>query len=104
TIQDRSFRRRHYGPPPELRPRHPLADAVRRSCGLRPCDRLNPAARSGATTHLLTHFDQAVLRPWDRALDQQQVLLGIYRVNGQPDLGHALAAEAAGHLDPLENP
>src|SRR6185437_5695009 len=52
---------------------------------------------------LLPDLDDAVLRPRDRPLDEQQVVLGVDLVHLQADLGDALSAEASGHLDPLEN-
>src|SRR6266513_5322875 len=52
---------------------------------------------------LLPHLDDAVPRTRDGALDEQQVPLRIGRVHGQADLRHALAAEAARHLHPLED-
>src|SRR4051794_9510180 len=68
---------------------------------------LVPAPRTGAltlaTTGVLPDLDDAVLRAGDRALDEQQVVLGVDGVDPQTDLGDALAAHAAGHLDPLED-
>src|SRR6478609_5598744 len=60
-------------------------------------------ALGAATAHLLPHLDQTVLRPGDGALDEQQVLLGVDRVDGQTNLRDALAAEPPGHLDPFED-
>ena len=53
--------------------------------------------------HQAAHLDEAVLRARDGALDEQQVLLGVDRVHRQPELGDALAAHPAGHLDALED-
>src|SRR5919197_2266792 len=61
-------------------------------------------ALGAATLRLLSHFHEAVLRARDRPLDEQEVLLGIDRMDGQADLRDAFAAEAAGHLDSLEDP
>src|SRR5436190_6781201 len=61
-------------------------------------------ALGAATAHLLAHFDQAVFRTGYRALDEQQVLLRVDRVDGQAYLRDALAAQPAGHLDPFEDP
>src|SRR5436190_5386331 len=48
-------------------------------------------ALGAATADLLAHLDQTVLRAGDGALDEQQVLLGVDRVDGQADLRDALA-------------
>src|SRR5581483_7160588 len=45
---------------------------------------------------LLPHLDDAVLRSRDGALDEEQPMLGIDVVDDEPDLRHALSAEAAG--------
>src|SRR4051812_32211962 len=50
---------------------------------------------------LATHLHDAVLRTGDRALDEQQVPLGVDVVHGQAELRDALAAHASGHLDAL---
>src|SRR5215208_2947408 len=60
-------------------------------------------ALGAATALVLSHFDDAVLGAGDGALDQQQVALGVDLVHGQPDLGAALTAHAAGHLLALEH-
>src|SRR3954454_22470667 len=52
---------------------------------------------------LATHLHDAVLRAGDRALDEQQVPLGVDVVHRQSELRDALAAHAAGHLDALAN-
>src|SRR5436190_10627222 len=85
--------------------RRRLGDAVWRSAGLCPVDRFVPASDLGAATaHLLPDFHQPVLWPRNGAFDEQQVLLRVDRVDGQADLRYALAAQPAGHLDPLEDP
>src|SRR5919199_6884411 len=84
--------------------RRRLGDAAWRSAGLCPVDRFVPAPDLGAATaHLLANFNDPVLGAGHSTLDEQQVLIGVNRVDGQADLGDALAAEAAGHLDPLED-
>src|SRR5207248_2520674 len=52
---------------------------------------------------LLADLDEAVLRARHRALDEQQVALEIGGVHREPDLRHALAAQAAGHAHALED-
>src|SRR5690349_8758194 len=85
--------------------RRRLGDAAWRSAGLCPVDRFVPASDLGAATaHLLADFHQPVLWPRNGALDQQQVLLRVDRVDAQAHLSDALTAEPAGHLDPLEDP
>ena len=59
--------------------------------------------RRGHQLARLPHFDEAVLRARHGALDEQQVLLGPDLVDDEPGLGHALAAESAGHLHSLED-
>src|SRR5439155_14902680 len=49
------------------------------------------------------HLHEAVLGARDRALDQQEVPLDVDVVHDQAELGDALAAHAAGHLDALED-
>src|SRR6476620_4740175 len=48
---------------------------------------------------LAAHLHDAVLGTGDCALDEQQVLLGVDAVHGQTELGDALTAHPAGHLD-----
>src|SRR5439155_20719655 len=48
-------------------------------------------------------LDEAVLRAGHGALDEEQVALGIDRVDGETDLRDALAAHPAGHLHALED-
>src|SRR6476620_10523728 len=50
---------------------------------------------------LAAHLHDAVLGTGDCALDEQQVLLGVDAVHGQTELGDALTAHPAGHLDAL---
>src|SRR5439155_25672668 len=57
----------------------------------------------GAAT-ILPHLHEAVARAGDGALHEQQVPFRVDLVHGQADLGHALAAHAAGHANPLEDP
>src|SRR5581483_2401595 len=52
---------------------------------------------------LSTHLDEPVLRAGDRALHEQQVLVGVDVEHGEAELRDALAAHAAGHLDALED-
>src|ERR671914_607980 len=69
-------------------------------------DRLPAASRRatlGAATPLLPHLDDAVRRPGHGSLDEQEILLGVDRVDRKADLGHALASQAAGHLHPFED-
>src|SRR4029077_7513631 len=56
------------------------------------------------TLDLLPSLDESVFRRGDGALDEQQVQLRVDRVDGQPHLRDPLAAEAACHLDSLEDP
>ena len=57
----------------------------------------------GAAITSAPDLDDAVLRARDGALDEQQVLLRLDRVHGEPDLRDALAAHPAGHADALED-
>src|SRR5262249_52187089 len=85
--------------------RRRLGDAAWRSAGLCPVDRFVPVSDLGAATlRLLPHLDQTIFRTGNGALDEQEVLLGVDRVDGQADLRDALAAQPAGHLDPFEDP
>src|SRR5262245_41688695 len=62
--------------------------------------------RTGAVvlaTALLTDLHDRVLRAGNGALDEQKVVLGVDFLDGQTNLGDALAAEPAGHADPLEH-
>src|SRR4051794_18068671 len=52
---------------------------------------------------LLPDLEQPALRAWDCALHQQQIALGVDRMNGETDLRPALPAHASGHLDALED-
>src|SRR5919107_3819881 len=52
---------------------------------------------------LLPYFDEAVLGTGHCALDEQQVALRVDLVHDETDLCHALAAEAACHLDAFEH-
>src|SRR4051812_2523223 len=60
--------------------------------------------RGGHLALLLTNLDDAVLRAGDRALEEQEVLVRLDGVDGEPDLRDALAAHAAGHANALEHP
>src|SRR5206468_8292977 len=60
----------------------------------------------GATIYLplvLSHDDDRVLVPWDRALHEQEVLLGIAVDHGKPDLGRGLRSHLPGHAPALEH-
>src|SRR6185437_12017473 len=46
---------------------------------------------------------ESVLRARDRALDEQKIVLGVHLEDGEPELGDALPAHAAGELDALEH-
>src|SRR4051812_31780694 len=49
------------------------------------------------------HLHDTVARAGDRPADEQQVLVGAHVDDGQPALGHALVAHAAGAADALEH-
>src|SRR5437764_173926 len=70
-------------------------------------DSFPPPSRSGALgaamSTLLPHHDEAVLRAWYGALDEEQVALRVDTVDRESHLRHALAAEPAGHLHALED-
>src|ERR1700736_4481552 len=71
----------------------------------RPVDPTELSSRTPlrAATLLLSDLDDAVLRPRHGSLDEEQVVLGIDGVDGEADLGRALAAGAAGCLDPFDD-
>src|SRR5580765_8193988 len=52
---------------------------------------------------VLPDLEQATLRPGNGALDEQQVPLRVDGMNDEADLGPALSAHTAGHLDALED-
>src|SRR5215216_3097202 len=56
-----------------------------------------------ATALLLSDLDDAVLGAGHAALDHEQVVLGVDRVDGETDLRPPLAAHPARHLHALED-
>src|SRR5215213_4571192 len=60
-------------------------------------------ALGAATVRVLPDLDEAVLRARHRALEYEQVLLGLDAVHGEADLRDALATHPAGHAHPLED-